>query len=63
MKKNSFMKRLAIWLDVIFLLPGMALISFGALLIFRPAGFIVIGVCFIVLAFFIGKKQASGGDS
>ena len=60
--KKKIVKRLAKWLDAIFLLPGMALISLGAFQIFRPAGFITAGVCFIALAFFIASKQA-GDDA
>lgn len=60
---QSTAKRLASWLDVFLLLPGMAFIVVGVFLIYRPAGYIVLGLCFIALAFFIAKKQAAGGDS
>ncbi len=46
------------WLDVILLIVGMALISAGAFLIYIPAGFVIAGLCFLALAFFVGKKQA-----
>jgi hypothetical protein len=47
-------------LDVPLLLIGMTLISFGAYLIYRPAGYIIAGCCFMAMAFFIAKKQAQG---
>jgi len=52
---------LAAWLDVIFLIPGMVCITIGVFKIYIPAGDIMMGLCFIALAFFIGKKQAGGG--
>jgi len=58
-KKKSIFKRLAEWLDVIFLLPGMAFISWGVSKIYIPAGLITIGVCLIALAFFIAQKYAN----
>ncbi|MDD3035598.1 MAG: hypothetical protein PHO93_01635 [Candidatus Saccharimonadaceae bacterium] len=59
MKKKNIFKRLAKWLDVIFLIPGMAFISWGVSKIYIPAGIITIGVCLIALAFFIAQKNAS----
>lgn len=61
-KKISLFKRLASWLDAIFMLPGMVFIVIGVFLIYIPAGFIVLGVCLIVLAFFIAAKYSRGGD-
>jgi len=61
-KINKQIKVLASWLDVIFLIMGMAFIAGGVFLIFRPAGFIILGLCFVALAFFVAKKQAGGGS-
>jgi hypothetical protein len=60
---KSALKCLAPWLDVILLVPGMAFIVGGVFLIFQPAGFIILGLCFIALAFFVANKLANGGDS
>ncbi|MFA6931508.1 MAG: hypothetical protein WCT05_14380 [Lentisphaeria bacterium] len=51
-------KKLFEWLDVLLLSIGMALISVGAFQIYIPAGFIVLGLCCVALAFFVAKKQA-----
>ena len=59
MKKKNILKRLTEWLDAIFLVPGMAFISWGISEIYIPAGIITIGVCLIALAFFIAQKNAS----
>jgi hypothetical protein len=61
--KITILQCLAAWLDVLLLLLGMAFIVTGAFLIFQPVGYIVLGLCFIALAFFIAKKQAIRGDS
>lgn len=58
LKKKKILKRVAEWLDAVFLLPGMGFISAGVWQVYRPAGLIAIGVCFTALAFFIAKKQA-----
>jgi hypothetical protein len=47
-------------LDILLLFPGMALISYGVYQIYRPAGFIMSGLCLAALAFFVAKKQARG---
>lgn len=63
MKKKSFLKRLALWLDVILLLPGMAFIVAGVFFIYQPAGYIILGGCLVALAFFVANKQAkSSGE-
>jgi len=59
MKKKSIFKRLAEWLDAIFLVQGMTFISWGVFKIYIPAGLIMIGVCMIALAFFIAQKYAN----
>lgn len=59
--KNKIWKRLAKWLDAIFMLPGMALVTYGVFQIYQPAGFIIAGICCIALAFFSAAKQA--GDA
>ena len=56
-KKNRF-QRLDKWLDAVFMLPGMVLVTYGVFQLSRPAGFIVAGVCCIALAFFTAAKQA-----
>jgi hypothetical protein len=47
-------------MDIVFLFAGMGLISAGVFLIYKPAGYIMTGLCCLALAFFIAKKQASG---
>lgn len=59
--KKKIWKRLAEWLDVIFLLPGMALLAYGTFQIFIPAGYILCGCCFIVMAIIFGKIRSKGG--
>jgi hypothetical protein len=59
---QSTAKKLFSWIDVFLLLSGMTFIIIGVFLIYRPAGYIVWGLCFIALAFFVANKQA-GGDS
>lgn len=57
MKKKNIRQHLAAWLDVIFLVAGMALISIGVFQIYIPTGYISTGLCFMALAFFVGKQQ------
>ncbi|HEX2986089.1 MAG TPA: hypothetical protein VHO71_04665 [Caproiciproducens sp.] len=65
-KVQNITKRLTEWLsviflhtgDVIFLFAGILCLAIGTFLIYIPAGWISLGVCFIALAFFIGRKQA-----
>lgn len=59
--KIPFSKRLASWLDVLFLLPGMAFLIIGVFFIYAPAGFISLGMCLIALAFFVAAKFQRGG--
>lgn len=61
MKKKTW-KRLAGWLDVIFLLPGMALLAFGTFQIYAPAGYILCGCCLIAMSIVFGKIHSRGGD-
>lgn len=49
------------WIDVAFLAAGMILISIGVFLIYVPAGFIVLGGCFIAIAFFIARLTSRKG--
>jgi len=60
LKKKSILKRLAAWLDVFLLLPGMGLIVFGAFLIYVPAGYILCGCCLIAMAVISGKIHSRG---
>jgi len=62
-KKINILKCLGVWLDVFLLLPGMVFLSIGTFKIYIPAGYLMIGLCFIALAFFVAKKQADGGGS
>jgi hypothetical protein len=43
-------------LDDISLVLGTILLSIGVFKIFIPAGYIILGICFIAFAFFIAKK-------
>ena len=40
----------------ILLIIGIILLSVGVFKIFIPAGYIILGICFIAFAFFIAKK-------
>jgi len=62
LKKKSIWKRLASWLDVIFLLPGMGLAVYGTFQIYVPAGYILCGCCLMAMAIIFGKIHAKGGD-
>jgi hypothetical protein len=62
-KIKLIFKHLAKWLDVIFLFPGMAFVAVGVSLVYLPAGYIVLGLCFLALAFFVANKQAKGDDN
>ena len=42
--------------DDVLLIIGIILLSVGVFRIFIPAGYIVLGICFIAFAFFIAKK-------
>ncbi|SEJ60184.1 hypothetical protein SAMN05660742_111119 [Propionispira arboris] len=46
-------------IDAILLLLGMAFINIGVFLVNIPAGFISIGICFVLLAFIVAKKYAA----
>lgn len=46
-------------IDAILLLLGMASINIGVFLVNIPAGFISIGICFILLALIVAKKYAA----
>jgi len=43
-------------MDDILLVIGCILLSIGVFKIFIPAGYIVLGICFMAFAFFIAKK-------
>jgi len=49
------------WIDVMLLLAGMTFLILGVFLIYIPAGFIILGLCFAAMAFLIAKKQATRG--
>jgi len=49
-------KIIAKCIDDILLIIGIILLSMGVFKIFIPAGYIVLGICFIAFAFFIAKK-------
>jgi 4-amino-4-deoxy-L-arabinose transferase-like glycosyltransferase len=49
------------WIDGIFLSMGMIFLILGVFLIYIPAGFISMGLCFAAMAFLIAKKQATRG--
>jgi len=49
-------KILSKYVDDILLIIGIILLSVGVFEIFIPAGYIVLGICFIAFAFFIAKK-------
>lgn len=46
-------------IDAILLLLGMASINIGVFLLNVPAGFISLGICFVLLAFIVAKKVYS----
>jgi len=43
-------------LDDMLLIIGVILLAIGVFKIYIPAGYIVLGICFIAFAFFIAKK-------
>lgn len=43
-------------IDDALLIIGIILLSIGVFKIFIPAGYIILGICFIAFAFFIAKK-------
>jgi hypothetical protein len=49
------------WIDVMLLILGMAFLILGVFLIYIPAGFITLGLCFAAMALLIAKKQATRG--
>lgn len=57
--RNMF-KMLSMILDDIFFIIGVALLAVGVFKIFVPAGYIVLGICFIAFAFFIAKCRVGG---
>jgi hypothetical protein len=46
------------WLDAVFFISGLISVSVGAFFIATSAGFIVAGLCLVVLALVVAKKQA-----
>lgn len=53
---KSMIKMLLKIAEDILLIIGIILLSTGVFKIFIPAGYIVLGICFIAFAFFIAKK-------
>jgi hypothetical protein len=54
--KKIFKINLLKFIDDILLIIGIILLSIGFFKIFIPAGYIVLGICFVAFAFFIAKK-------
>lgn len=54
---NNIFKILSMILDDIFFIIGVALLAVGVFKIFIPAGYIILGICFIAFAFFIAKSR------
>lgn len=50
------LKLVSAMVDDVFLLIGIALVSYGGFLIYRPTGFIVLGFCFWGMAFLFAKR-------
>jgi hypothetical protein len=46
------------WLDAICLIAGMVFIDLGGFLFSVPIGFLVLGLCFVIMAVLIAKKHA-----
>jgi hypothetical protein len=44
------------FIDDILLIMGIIFLSIGVFKIFIPAGYIVLGICFVAFAFFIARK-------
>lgn len=57
---SNLFKILSMILDDIFLIIGIVLIAVGVFKIFIPAGYIILGICFIGFAFFIAKGNTAG---
>lgn len=57
---NKIFKILSMILDDIFFIIGVVLLAVGVFKIFIPAGYIILGVCFMVFAFFIAKGNTGG---
>lgn len=57
---NNIFNILSMALDDIFLIIGISLLAVGVFKIFIPAGYIILGICFIAFAFFIAKKKGAG---
>lgn len=57
--KNTLVLLIKIADDIIFI-SGIVLLSIGVFKVYLPAGYIVLGICFIAFAFFIARKSAEG---
>ena len=53
---KKYFKIITKCIDDILLIIGIILLSIGVFKIFIPAGYIVLGICFIAFAFFIARK-------
>ncbi|WP_337969734.1 hypothetical protein [Virgibacillus salexigens] len=45
------------YLDDILLLIGIALVSYGVFLFYIPLGFIILGICFLAIAYFYARSK------
>lgn len=52
----KFRKKISKYLDDILLIIGSGLIFYGVYQIYKPAGYITSGICFIAYAFLFAKK-------
>ncbi|WP_157047243.1 hypothetical protein [Alkaliphilus metalliredigens] len=51
------LKKIVSFLEDILFIVGITLFSIGVFKIYIPAGFIVLGICFIAGAYFIAKRR------
>lgn len=56
LKLKCIFKNILKYIDDIFLIIGFTLMSTGVFKMYIPAGYIVLGICFIAFAFFIVKR-------
>ena len=54
---NCEVRFLGKYIDDILLAIGMTLVSYGVFMIYTPAGFIILGACFIAFAYFYAKRR------
>lgn len=55
--KEKCLKIIALLIDDILLIIGTFFICKGIFMIYKPAGYIALGICLIALAFSIAKKK------